>query len=135
VSTALVAAARQSGEVRFGSRVASVEVSSDGAPGRVEVNGVRLTNGEIVRAKKVLLNADAAAAEPLMLGKGAGGRDYKDKSLSSSVVAFHWALNKTFAQLAHHSLFLAVDDGGGGGWDVRAKKIKTSNQIEPNSEL
>lgn len=74
-----------------------------------------------VRCGAVVLNADVAAAEQRLLApthRAADARTFDAASLSCSVVALHLALNRTLGSaLAHHSLFLAVDDGGGGGWD------------------
>jgi len=74
-----------------------------------------------VRCGGVVLNADAAAAEALLLkptSRASDARSFDTATLSCSVVALHLALNCSLGEsLAHHSLFLAVDEGGGGGWD------------------
>jgi phytoene desaturase len=126
--------------VRFGARVKGIEVvregEKEGAPAVVAGVRVQCTaanndadddgggGGEqketIVAAKRVLVNADLPLAEELLLGRGASSktaqevvpppRDFSNADFSSSVVAFHFALNVKLEGLSHHSLFLAVDE-------------------------
>jgi phytoene desaturase (3,4-didehydrolycopene-forming) len=146
VADGLVALARGAGaEVRYQAKVQQLLLHGDqgwGSEGRGDgsdgarsggaeagaVGGVRVqgpsqaaSSSYDVACGAVVLNADAAAAESLLLGptsRAADARTFDAATLSCSVVAWHLALNRTLAAcLAHHSLFLAVDAGGGGGWD------------------
>ncbi|MGE5252046.1 MAG: phytoene desaturase family protein [Bacteroidota bacterium] len=93
---------------------AGVEFAFDTPVEQVRVNsaharGVTLGSGEQVAADIVLANADLPYVyEELLPDDPAVGR-LRKKDFSCSVVSFFWGVDKTYAQLGPHNLFLADD--------------------------
>ena len=100
---ALVSLARAAGvEFIFNSAVEQIEVQRRGA------RGVRL-DGQHLEADAVLANADLPYVYQNLLPPDAQVKKLQSKRYSCSVISFFWGLDKTYAMLAPHTLFLADD--------------------------
>jgi phytoene desaturase len=97
---------------------AGVEFEFDTSVERIEVNGsqargVVLTDGRTLKSDAVLANADLPYVYKNLLPDGP--KEHGDaerlarKRFSCSVISFFWGVDKTYAQLNPHTLFLADD--------------------------
>jgi len=90
-------------EQRFGSRVASITASAD----KRRVEGVRLTDGEVLPASQVIFNGDVSALAALLENpagrKGAAGSRHRSQS---ALVACGPA-RPSGVPLAHHTVFFS----------------------------
>ncbi|CAM9322137.1 unnamed protein product [Discosporangium mesarthrocarpum] len=119
VSKAMAKVCQELG-VQFHFDTSVSEVMVVGEAGRTRAEGVRLTSGQVLEADAVVCNADLPYAEEALLPDSvarnfkAGFKQY-NAEYSSSVVAFYFATNKRWPQLAHHTVFLSTDWQG--SWD------------------
>jgi phytoene desaturase len=95
-------------------RNAGVEFFFDSAVERINVNaaranGVVLTNGQRLDADAVLANADLPYVYNDLLPDINLARPLNRKRYSCSVISFFWGLDKPYATLPPHTLFLADD--------------------------
>ena len=95
-------------------RQAGVEFAFDSAVERIEVNvaqarGVVLADGARLEAQVVLANADLPYVVQQLLPPDGLGPALARKDFSCSVISFFWGVDRTYASLAPHTLFLADD--------------------------
>ncbi|MBN1149048.1 MAG: phytoene desaturase, partial [Anaerolineales bacterium] len=95
-------------------RQAGVEFEFDAAAERIEVNGSRaravvLADGRRLEAGAILANADLPYVYQELLPQDGLARSMSRKRFSCSVVSFFWGVDKTYASLGPHTLFLADD--------------------------
>jgi phytoene desaturase len=86
--------------IRYKSPVDKIVVNGN------RTEGILLGNGETIQADVVIANADLPYVYDKMLpGRNAANR-LRKKDYSCSAIVFHWALDKVYPQLEHHSIFL-----------------------------
>jgi phytoene desaturase len=95
-------------------RKAGVEFVFNAAVERIEVNaeharGVLLADGSPLSADVILANADLPYVYQHLLPPDGMLKSLSRKRFSCSVVSFFWGVDKSYAQLAPHTLFLAED--------------------------
>jgi phytoene desaturase len=90
-------------EFVFKAGVERIDVLGDRA------RGVALSNGAYFPADVVVANADLPYVYAELLPDRALGRRMANKRFSCSVISFFWGLDRPFAQLPPHTLFLADD--------------------------
>src|SRR5215212_4354503 len=101
---ALMQLARCEGvEFEFDTAVTRIDVKADRA------QGIVLTNGSQLAADAVLANADLPYVYKNLLPPDSQARRLERKRLSCSVISFFWGVDKTYQELAPHTLFLAED--------------------------
>ncbi|HJS18158.1 MAG TPA: phytoene desaturase family protein [Anaerolineales bacterium] len=105
---ALMELAREAGvEFEYHASVKQIDVNGD------QARGVLLTDGRSIQAEAVLANADLPYVYRDLLPDCAQGRRESErlahKQFSCSVITFFWGVDKTYEQLAPHTLFLADD--------------------------
>ena len=72
--------------------------------------GVRLQNGEVLKADVVVATADLPLVYSTMLPKPYASSSICDNArFTSSAVCFYWATDKVFPSLQHHNMFLATE--------------------------
>ncbi len=82
-----------------------------------KATGIVMENGTEIKADIIIANADLPYIyKELLPDKKAASRLDK-KNYSCSAIAFHWALDKAYPQLCHHSVFLSD------GYEAGMKKI------------
>jgi phytoene desaturase len=91
-----------------------VEFSFDTSVERIEVNGdqargVTLAEGEHSPADVILANADLPYVYESLLPQDGMVKKLAKKQFSSSVISFFWGVDKPYASLGLHTLFLADD--------------------------
>jgi phytoene desaturase len=74
-----------------------------------QATGVRLKNGEVHKAEAVLANADLPYVYQKLLPSNGRAEKLNRSRYSCSVISFFWGVDKTYAQLPPHALFLADD--------------------------
>jgi phytoene desaturase len=100
----LVDLARDAGvEFAFGSRVERIDTVANTAVGAVLADGAKLT------ADVVLANADLPYVYERLLPPDRTARSLSRKRFSSSAISFFWGLDRPYASLPPHTLFLADD--------------------------
>jgi phytoene desaturase len=100
---ALMSLARAAGvEFNFNATVEQVKVDGRSARGVV-------VNGELREADAVLANADLPYVYQNLLPLDHEARKLNRKRYSCSVISFFWGVDKTYAMLPPHTLFLADD--------------------------
>jgi phytoene desaturase len=94
-------------------RQAGVEFQFDTTVDRIEVNGrsVRgvMTEGQLLQSEAVLANADLPHVYHDLLPQDGQAKKLEHKRYSCSVISFFWGLDKSYAALEPHTLFLADD--------------------------
>lgn len=105
---ALMELARRAGvEFAFEASVERIEVNED------QARGVVLTDGRTFKSDSVLANADLPYVYKDLLPQCPKGRSEAErlarKRFSCSVISFFWGVDKPYAQLNPHTLFLAED--------------------------
>jgi len=95
-------------------RQAGVEFIFDSAVERIDVNatharGVLLEDGARLEADVVLANADLPYVYQNLLPQDGMVKALSRKRFSCSVISFFWGVDKTYASLGPHMLFLADD--------------------------
>ncbi|MGZ9222827.1 MAG: phytoene desaturase family protein, partial [Anaerolineales bacterium] len=93
---------------------AGVEFEFDASVERIDVNGsqargVVLSDGRHLKADVVLANADLPYVYNNLLPQDSTARRLERKRFSCSVVSFFWGVDKPYAELPPHMLFLAED--------------------------
>lgn len=93
---------------------AGVEFAFDTTVEQIVVDGKRVTWLEIehdqqVRADVILANADLPYVYQDLLPKDHHAEEIRRKHFSCSVISFFWGVDKTYATLGPHTLFLADD--------------------------
>lgn len=71
--------------------------------------GVRLKNGHVHKADAVLANADLPYVYQKLLPSNGRVEKLKRSRYSCSVISFFWGVDKTYAHLPPHALFMADD--------------------------
>ena len=71
-----------------------------------KAKGILLEDGTIVNADLVIASADLPYVYDQLLNDKQKTRSLKKKEYSCSAIVFHWALDKVYNQLDHHSVFL-----------------------------
>lgn len=71
-----------------------------------KTEGIELENGEIVKADLVIANADLPYVYSHLLPDKKAANRLKKKEYSCSAIVFHWAVDRVYPQLYHHSIFL-----------------------------
>lgn len=101
---ALMDLAREAGvEFMFDVDVEKIDVASN------LTRGVMLANGQHLAADAVLANADLPYVYQNLLPDKAAAESMSRKRFSCSVISFFWGVDKPYATLAPHTLFLADD--------------------------
>ena len=101
---ALMRLAQNAGvEFLFDARVERVITSESRA------RGVRLENGQPLQADIILANADLPYVYQALLPQDGASRELARKRYSCSVISFFWGVDRTYAELPPHTLFLASD--------------------------
>jgi phytoene desaturase len=72
-------------------------------------SGVRFSDGSIKNADLVVVNADLPNAYRNLLPDKQIARRLNKMKYSCSAFVFHWGLDKVYADLGHHSIFLSED--------------------------
>ncbi len=95
-------------------RAAGVEFAFDTTVERIEVNGTRtrgviFDHGQRMKADAILANADLPYVYRDLLPPDGMADQLERKRFSCSVVSFFWGVDKTYATLGPHTLFLADD--------------------------
>jgi phytoene desaturase (3,4-didehydrolycopene-forming) len=104
VVEALVGLARDAGvQFAFGSPVDRIDAAGN------KVLGARLSGGSLLKADIVLANADLAYVYERLLPPDGKASNLLRKKFSCSSISFHWGLDKSYAALSPHTLFLADD--------------------------
>jgi 1-hydroxycarotenoid 3,4-desaturase len=107
LAKALARLAESQGAVfRYGCKVAGIE--TDGG----RVSGVRLVDGEVLRADMVVANADTAALAAGLFGPAAARAVAPEmRGAKRSLSALTWAVTgeATGAELQHHNVFFSAD--------------------------
>ena len=92
---------------------AGVEFCFDTSVERIEVNGAStrgvIVNGQLIEADAVLANADLPYVYQNLLPQDGEAHKLTHKRYSCSVISFFWGLDKAYASLGPHTLFLAHD--------------------------
>ncbi|HEX9016741.1 MAG TPA: phytoene desaturase family protein [Chloroflexota bacterium] len=93
---------------------AGVEFAFDSAVERIDVNsnhvtGLSLADGSRMDADVVLANADLPYVYRHLLPRDGVAESLSRKQFSSSAISFFWGVDKTYATLGAHTLFLADD--------------------------
>jgi phytoene desaturase len=104
VVDALMAIAQQAG-VRFvfDTEVTRIDVEGSAA------QGVTLADGTQLMADAVVANADLPYVYQTLLPDAGLAHKMSHKDFSCSVISFFWGVDKTYEQLAPHTLFLSDD--------------------------
>lgn len=71
-----------------------------------KAEGIRLENGKTIAADLVIANADTPYVYSKLLPDSSFANRLKKKDYSCSAIVFHWGMDKTYDELAHHSIFL-----------------------------
>ncbi len=71
-----------------------------------KAEGILLEDGTIVHADLVIASADLPYVYDKLLRDKRKTRQLKRKEYSCSAIVFHWAVDKVYEQLDHHSVFL-----------------------------
>ena len=71
--------------------------------------GVELETGETMGADVVIANADLPYVYDQLLPDPALAKRMMEKQFTCSTLMFYWAVDRTYPQLAHHTLFLSGD--------------------------
>jgi len=104
VVEALTCLARQAGvEFIFNSAVERIDLNTTHA------RGVLLSDGSHLDADVVLANADLPYVYQNLLPQNRMAKALSRKQFSCSVISFFWGVDKTYATLPPHTLFLADD--------------------------
>lgn len=95
-------------------RQAGVEFIFNSAVERINTNktharGVLLADGAFLKSDMVLANADLPYVYQDLLPQDGRGKALSRKHYSCSVISFFWGVDKTYACLGPHTLFLADD--------------------------
>jgi phytoene desaturase len=95
-------------------REAGVEFAFDSPVSRILTNGSRaqgvlLANGTPVEADVVVANADLPYVYRHLLPEDGSAAALARKQFSCSAISFLWGVDRTYAQLGPHTLFLADD--------------------------
>lgn len=93
---------------------AGVEFTFNSPVERIDVNGshakgVLLADGSRLEGNVILANADLPYVYQDLLPRDGNARALARKRYSCSVISFFWGLERTFENLAPHTLFLADD--------------------------
>lgn len=104
VVEALVALAREAG-VEFAFGVAAEQILTNGH----RAQGVRLADGSQVQADVVLANADLPYVYRHLLPDDGSAAALSRKQFSCSAISFLWGVDRSYGELAPHTLFLADD--------------------------
>ncbi len=93
---------------------AGVEFEFDASVERIDINGTRargviLTDGRRPKADAVLANADLPYVYNDLLPQDGQAKRLSRKRFSCSVISFFWGVDKQYATLGPHTLFLASD--------------------------
>ena len=104
VVDALVALARDAGvEFSFGSAAERIDTHAN------DVSGVTLVDGLRLKADVVLANADLPYVYDRLLPPDGMAGAFSRKRFSCSSISFFWGLDRPYAALSPHTLFLADD--------------------------
>lgn len=90
---------------RLATPVCSIELN----PQNSKATGVKLSNGEIVKADVVVVNADLVYAYNNLLPTSSIGHSLKKRTASCSSISFYWAMDRRIPELTAHNIFLADD--------------------------
>lgn len=71
-----------------------------------KVSGIELENENIVYADLIIANADLPYVYKNLLDDKSKSKSLNRKKYSCSAIVFHWATNKYYPHLDHHSVFL-----------------------------
>ncbi len=99
-------AARHGVRLHVDAPVAAIECGGGRA------RALRLESGDRVQADVVISNADVTYTCGRLLGDRAAAARLERMRYTCSAIVFHWALDRAFPQLGHHSVFLAGDYRG-----------------------
>jgi phytoene desaturase (3,4-didehydrolycopene-forming) len=106
VLEALVKVGKRMGvDYRLSTGVSHVNIASDGR----RAEGVTLSNGEVLSADTVVVNADLVYAYNHLLPSSSQATSLSKKAASCSSISFYWAMEKKVPELTAHNIFLADD--------------------------
>ncbi|QIW99273.1 hypothetical protein AMS68_004791 [Peltaster fructicola] len=88
---------------RFNTPVESIILNEDGS----SAQGVRLSNGEVLKADIVINNSDLVYAYNELLPRSGYSESLLKRDGSCSSISFYWALSKKVPELQPHNIFLA----------------------------
>jgi phytoene desaturase len=104
---ALMTIARDAGvEFELGTAVSQISVNGSNA------KGVVLADGRFLQADTIVANADLPYVYQNLLPPNGMGDRLDRKKYSCSTISFFWGVDRTYPELAPHSLFLADDYRG-----------------------
>ncbi len=107
IIAALVEIAREAGvEFLFDAPVERIEANGS------RVNGIVIRDGRRIRADAILANADLPYVYEKLLPRERRHDGWERKRFSCSVISFFWGVQKRYAALGPHTLFLADDYRG-----------------------
>ncbi len=102
VAESLLSIAREQGvEVQLGAPVARIDVNHRLA------KGVELEDGTFHPADIIVSNADVPFVYNKLLPQSRMAKRLQRKKYSCSAMAFHWAVDKVYDQLDHHTVFVS----------------------------
>lgn len=95
-------------------RQAGVEFLFQAPVTRIEVDGTRATavtlaDGRRLKADTIVANADLPYVYDQLLPNAASAKKLAQKHFSCSTISFFWGVDKTYPELAPHTLFLTDD--------------------------
>eukprot|EP01090_Pellita_catalonica_P009845 TRINITY_DN21003_c0_g1_i1.p1 TRINITY_DN21003_c0_g1~~TRINITY_DN21003_c0_g1_i1.p1 ORF type:complete len:337 (+),score=46.33 TRINITY_DN21003_c0_g1_i1:32-1012(+) len=90
---------------RFGTEVAKIDINT----ATNKASGVVLTDGTVLDADIVVCNADLSYCYEKLLPQTALSRKISEKSLSSAVFVFYWAMDCKIGGLTSHNIILSGD--------------------------
>jgi phytoene desaturase len=74
---------------------------------RVKAETVTFTDGDVINPDLIIANADLPYVYRELLPDRKSARKFDTMKYSCSAMVFHWGLDKTYPQLAHHNVFLS----------------------------
>ena len=90
---------------RLSTTVSSIELDAN----LKRATGVRLSNGELLTADVVIVNADLVYAYNNLLPPSSRATALEKRPASCSSISFYWAMNRKIPELTTHNVFLADD--------------------------
>jgi phytoene desaturase len=101
VQTLLALADKQNVTIQYKSPVEKIILNGK------KTEGILLEDGTIVHADLVIASADLPYVYDKLLRDKRKTQQLKRKEYSCSAIVFHWAVDKVYEQLDHHSVFLS----------------------------
>lgn len=93
---------------RLNTSISRIEIGTS-STGKSQATGVVLDNGEIIKADKVICNADLIYSYNNLLPPTKYATSLSKRKASCSSISFYWALDKQFPELSAHNIFLAEE--------------------------